>query len=68
MLTSPAITTEQATSIKDFAAEIADIDAKIERLERFIDDLHGDIKLLEDERDEIQGQLDLFELELEDAP
>ena len=50
------------------AAEIAEIDAEIDRLERLIDALRGDIRLLEDERDEIQGQLDLFELELEDAP
>lgn len=68
MLTNPAINPKQATSIKDLAAEIADIDAAIVRLERLIDALRDDIRLLEDERDEIQGQLDLFELELEDAP
>ena len=68
MLTNPAINPKQATSIKDLAAEIADIDAGIVRLERLIDALRDDIRLLEDERDEIQGQLDLFELELEDAP
>jgi hypothetical protein len=63
-VSNPTGSPAQATSIRDLAAEIAEIDAEIVRLER-LDALRDDIRLLEDDRDDFQGQLD--ELELEDA-